>query len=268
MTRMLPQWPASSRYLRPRARCLVIGLMAVGGLAAGGLAATPAAMAQAVAVTQTFSYQTGSPAPVQQFTVPAGNAQVTITAEGGTGWSASYGGGAGGEGAAVTATVPVTAGETLNVVVGGDAGADGNTCDAYGAYGACGGPGAGAGGSSPSYGGGGGGGGSEVSDSSGNPLVVAGGGGGGGDSNNVSTSGGAPGCQTSGGAGGAWRRRRHGRQPGTGLPRFRGHRRRWRRRSCRDRHGRRDRRGWRHRRRLLLQLQRRAREHCHRTSRR
>lgn len=185
-----------------RLQCLRRPAMAAAAgvvVTAACLTAAPAAMAQTVDVTQTFSFVTE--APVQHFVVPATVTQVSITADGGTGWSASYGGGAGGAGAQVTATVPVTADETLNVIVGGDAGADGNTCDAYGAYGACGGPGAGPGGSSPTYGGGGGGGGSEVSDASGNPLVVAGGGGGGGDSNNVSTSGGAPGCQ-SGGAGG------------------------------------------------------------------
>jgi hypothetical protein len=72
------------------------------------VAGAPAALAQSVPVTQTFSYQ--KDAPKQTFTVPDGNTQVTITADGGTGWSASYSGGAGGAGGQVTVTVPVTPG--------------------------------------------------------------------------------------------------------------------------------------------------------------
>jgi hypothetical protein len=194
----MPQRPLAKRISRHLGLTrLAVGAVTATGLTIAGLAGSPAALAQTPGpATATFSYI--QLAPTQQFTVPPNNTQVTITADGGSGWSASYGGGIGGAGAEVTATVPVTPGETLNVVVGGDAGADGNTCDAYGAYGACGGSGAGPGGSSPTYGGGGGGGGSEVSDASNNPLVVAGGGAGGGDSNQRS---GAP-CETSGGAGG------------------------------------------------------------------
>jgi hypothetical protein len=170
----------------------------VTGLTVAGLAAAPTALADTTVPT-TFTYEAG--APVQPYTVPAGITQVTITADGGSGAAALGGviaqpGGAGGPGGEVTATVPVTPGETLNVVVGGDAGADGNTCSGDDAT-SCGGPGAGAGGNSnnPS-GGGGGGGASQVSDASDSPLVVAGGGGGGGG-----TLGGT--CQESGGAGGA-----------------------------------------------------------------
>jgi hypothetical protein len=79
--------------------------------------------------------------------------------------------------------VPVTPGETLDVVVGGAAGAAPDDCGGGGPD--CGGPGAGPGGDGDSPfgpGGGGGGGGTQVSDGSGSPLVVAAGGGGGGDS--------------------------------------------------------------------------------------
>jgi hypothetical protein len=176
----------------------IVGAVTAAGLTMTGLVAAPAALGD-VTVPTTFSYETG--APTQQYPVPAGITQVTITADGGSGAAAAGGttsqpGGTGGVGGEVTATVPVTPSETLNVVVGGDAGADGNTCSGDDAA-SCGGPGAGPGGNSGNpAGGGGGGGASQVSDASNSPLVVAAGGGGGGG-----TIGGV--CDISGGAGGA-----------------------------------------------------------------
>jgi hypothetical protein len=160
---------------RHRFRRLALGSAAAGALALAGMVTAPSAFAQTTEST-TFTYQSG--APTQQYPVPAGVTQVTITADGGSGGPSIPSGLAGGAGGEVTATVPVTPGSTLDVVVGGDAGAA--PCDNTG----CGGPGAGTGGDSISNysgeaeGGGGGGGGSEVTDASGNPLVVAAGGGG------------------------------------------------------------------------------------------
>ena len=68
-------------------------------------------------VSQTFSY-TGSAAG---FTVPTGVSQVTITADGAQGGQGKPA--VGGKGAQVQADVPVSPGETLNVVVGGAGGA-------------------------------------------------------------------------------------------------------------------------------------------------
>jgi len=67
----------------------------------------------------TFSY-TGS---VQTWTVPNGNTIITVTAYGGSGGDGANGttlnGATGGNGAAVTATISVTAGDTLYFYVGG-----------------------------------------------------------------------------------------------------------------------------------------------------
>ena len=67
------------------------------------------------AATQTFDY-TGAE---QQFIVPAGVTSITVTAhgaKGGNGYNASSGGGLGGT---TTATISVTPGETLAILVGG-----------------------------------------------------------------------------------------------------------------------------------------------------
>jgi large repetitive protein len=148
-----------------------------------------------VSGTNTGANSTGS---VQTWTVPSCITTVTIVATGGSGGGSStyfdYGGG----GAIVTATVSVTAGHTLNVLVGG-----GGWC----------------------YLGGGGGGGSYVWDASSTStstpvLVIAGGGGGGGYENGetvtldyvngstttaatVTTGGGTTGAAGTGGGGGA-----------------------------------------------------------------
>jgi hypothetical protein len=136
-----------------------------------GLNASPAG---AIGGT-TFTYTGGE----QTYTVPAGVTSVTITAVGAPGGS-SQDGVAGGDGASVTATVPVTPGQTLYVEVGGSGAngpcAGGDTGSAFNG-----------GGSSPC--GGGGGGASDVRTCSMSTCtnltpdtrqVVAGGGGGGG----------------------------------------------------------------------------------------
>ncbi|MCL5439101.1 MAG: hypothetical protein M1268_03885 [Patescibacteria group bacterium] len=132
----------------------------------------------------------------QTFAVPAGVTNLTVTAYGGQGGIA--GGTYGGKGAAVTANIVVTAGETLYVFTGG-AGSSGQTTNAGGYNG---------GGVSGSYGGSGGGG-TDIR-RGGNALnqriVIAGGGGGKGDAGVSSVSGGPGGgngtAGTDGGGGG------------------------------------------------------------------
>jgi gliding motility-associated-like protein len=146
-----------------------------------------------------FSY-TGT---VQTFVVPCGVTSLTVKAwgAGGSGGGAdSYGGAVGGAGAFVETTIPVTAGETLTLIVGGGAG-PGTNC-AGGAPGGAegwgnsifdGGKGGNAGGSGCSGGGGGGGGGSALLRSSTVLLVAGGGGGGSGGGLNSSGATGGPG---------------------------------------------------------------------------
>ena len=178
--------------VRSRGRRLaVMGTAALLGL--GGLALTPA---PALAASITFAY-TGS---AQSFTVPAGVTRITVTAAGGQGGPGVRAGsncllqtGCGGGGALVTATIPVTPGQTLDIMVGaaGTPGANG---------GAGGFNGGGAGGPLvafiPLYIGGGGGGASDVREGGtalADRVVVAGGGGGGGGYGGGSGgSGGAP----------------------------------------------------------------------------
>ena len=130
--------------------------------------------------SQTFVFSGGP----QTFTVPAGVVNVTILAAGGEGGlgfgSAGNLGGAGGLGGRTTATVPVTPGASLTVLVGG-VGPNGNSVFAT-AGGFNGGGGSG-------DNGGGGGGASSVLDGA-TPLVVVGGGGGGGGGDTVAPVGG------------------------------------------------------------------------------
>ncbi|MEQ9289314.1 MAG: T9SS type A sorting domain-containing protein [Cyclobacteriaceae bacterium] len=125
-------------------------------------------------VTQTFTSGSGT------FEVPAGITEINVKAWGAGGGGGAGGssgnGGTGGNGGYAEATVTVTPGENLNVVVG-TGGGGGNPVDDAG-------------------GGGGGGGHSEVNRSGTNLVVAAGGGGGGGGDNSGSGNGGA------GGAGG------------------------------------------------------------------
>ena len=123
----------------------------------------------------------------QTWVVPTGVSSITVVATG-AGGGGGYGIGHGGNGGKVTATLPVTAGHTLNMYVGGG------------------------GGGGPSTGGGGGGGSTNIDAGTANQIIAGGGGGGGdfatgGDGNgsnggngNGSTTGGIGG---SGGVGGA-----------------------------------------------------------------
>lgn len=164
----------------PRVKRLAAALAALtlagGGLVASGVAATPAHAAGTSTVTKTFSPTSGG---AQTWTVPAGVSSVKVAVVAGSGGNRAgvlvWGSGAGGKGAVVTATVPVAAGQSLQVTPG-YAGKNGGGPD-YGA----GGEGYGNGGSSGW--GGGGGGSSAVALRDGSTttvLIVAGGGGGGG----------------------------------------------------------------------------------------
>jgi hypothetical protein len=151
---------------------------------------------------ETFDF-TGAP---QTFVVPAGIIQVTITASG------APGDGCGtspvGLGGTTTATIPVTPGETLVVVVGGI-----GTCGGSGGFNG-GGPGG-----SASYGGGDGGGASDVRQGGSalaNRIVIAGGGGGANGGAGGSTTGAAGGDGQSG-AGGAGGSQNAGGQGGVGC---------------------------------------------------
>ena len=83
---------------------------------------------------QWFAY-TGS---AQTFTVPDGVTQATVFAaggQGGVGTSTSYGsGGSGGQGGTVIATIPVTAGDSLQVNVGGVGGGGGASTGGTGGF--------------------------------------------------------------------------------------------------------------------------------------
>ena len=145
----------------------------------------------------TFSY-TGS---VQTWTVPNGNTTITVTAYGGSGGEGANGttlnGATGGNGAAVTATISVTTGDTLYLYVGGSGA---NASIRTGGSGGWGGVSSGGNGGTASsgYGAGGGGGGTLISTSSSlsDALIIAGGGGGGAGGANTAGSAG------SGGSGG------------------------------------------------------------------
>ncbi len=148
------------------------------GLAGPVLAAEPPPVCAAGECTVTYGL-TGTP---DTFTVPAGVASITVTVAGGSGGLGhedlvnGLPARAGGDGGSVVATVPVTPGATLTVVVGGQ-GADADNVGGVGAAG-----GYGGGGSTPDVGGGSdgaGGGGSFLFDGA-SVLVASGGGGGGG----------------------------------------------------------------------------------------
>ena len=132
-------------------------------------------------VTQTFTTVGES-----TFVVPSGVSHINVTVNGAQGGGGQGNGCEGGPGAVVTATLPVTAGETLYIEVGGDGG-DVETVAGAGVAGSGGGGVGGLVGSG--FGGGGGGGASDIRalpaadalSPSDTRLVVAGGGGGGGD---------------------------------------------------------------------------------------
>lgn len=150
--------------------------------------------------SKTFAYTGGQ----QTFEIPAGVTHVTILASGASG-GAGYGSGFSGPGGLLTATIPVTPGETLTVVVGGAGTA--NTAGYNG------GGEAGDSGSCRPTCGGGGGGASDVrrGGNSLNDRVVVSGGGGGQACCRHSAQGGAGGGLVGGkGANGAFEGSRHG----------------------------------------------------------
>jgi hypothetical protein len=160
------------------------GLAVAAALTATGLAVGVPAAAQAAVPSTTFTY-TGYE---QTYTVPSGVTEVTMTAVGAPGASGFYiNAGSGGEGAQVTATVPLPAGTTTLYVEVGGAGTSGGAGGFNGGGSSSGYP--------TTYSGGGGGGASDVrtvscgsqsqcntggvAASLASRLVVAGGGGGG-----------------------------------------------------------------------------------------
>src|SRR5579863_5881810 len=157
----------------PNSRLLVSAYISAAVLAGcgAGTALSPSPFTanglQAAHHSRTFGY-TGT---YQYFQVPSGVRHVTITAWGASGGSGGASRGAGGRGGLVKATIPVNAGESLTISVGGEGAS----------Y--SGGGGGGFNGGAPSAGGGGGGGGSDVREGGLRfvaRVVVAGGGGGGG----------------------------------------------------------------------------------------
>lgn len=145
----------------------------------GGFHSTPASVANSqtrATNQQTFSY-TGAQ---QSFTVPTGVTQITVTANGASGaGKVRRRTGVGGTGGLVTATIPVTPGETLAIFVGGK----GAQAEAGGKGGFNGGGDGGVAGEGSANAGNGGGGASDVREGGSallNRVVVAGGGGGGG----------------------------------------------------------------------------------------
>lgn len=159
--------------------------------------------AQSATGTMTFNF-TGA---LQTFTVPVGVTSLVIAAQGAAGGTGGTNNAGAGLGGSVSATLPVTAGTTLNIFVGGQGGA-GN----FGSSGAGGFNGGGAGGTGALAGGGGGAsdvrrGGVALSDR----VVVAGGGGGagaaaaaivGGGGGGLTGQTGGPSASATGGAGG------------------------------------------------------------------
>ena len=98
--------------------CLISALLATCGGGNSGLSSsTPLPAGAQIAAplhhhSQTFRY-TGAQ---QKFTVPTGVTRITVEALGANGGPS---GGPGGLGGSVTATIPVTPGESLDVFVGG-----------------------------------------------------------------------------------------------------------------------------------------------------
>ncbi|MEI7847526.1 MAG: PxKF domain-containing protein [Chloroflexota bacterium] len=89
-----------------------VGAAAFGSSPAGKLDNAPSRMAASAPVSETFNYTGG----VQTWTVPAGVTQVTLDVYGAKAGDESVVGGKGGQ---ATATISVTPGDTLTIVVGG-----------------------------------------------------------------------------------------------------------------------------------------------------
>jgi hypothetical protein len=177
------------------------------------VAPTPLQAQSATGGTTTLNYTGG----VQTFVVPAGVVSVTVTAQGAAGGPGGSNNGGAGLGGSATATLPVTAGTTLNVYVGGQGGAGTFVVSGTGGF-----NGGAAGGGGSLAGGGGGAsdvrrGGAALTDrvivaggggGAGAAAVAIGGGGGGGltgvtGSPSASAAGGGGGTPAAGGAGGA-----------------------------------------------------------------
>lgn len=165
---------------------MTLGMVMAALAASGALVAAPAGAAAGCVAG--FSDQGGGVCSldlvptrsVVSVTVPTGVTAMTFDVRGAAGgtsttfWNGN--GSPGGKGGREVATVPVTPGDTLQLVVG-EAGTNDSASGSWGG-----------GGTAASSSGGGGGGGSFVFDSAGSPLVVAGGGGGGGFDYNVDNS--------------------------------------------------------------------------------
>jgi hypothetical protein len=162
------------------------------GVAVTGFGATSLAQT-ATPVTATFAFSDGA----QTYTVPAGVCQVTITAKGAAG-TAIDGESTPGLGGEAVATVAVTAGQVLQVNVGGEGGTPSAPAGGIGGFN---GGGDGGNASGSTVGGGAGGGASDVRTgtfSLADRIVVAGGGGGGANSANVHPGNGGGGGGTTG----------------------------------------------------------------------
>ncbi len=153
---------------------VVLALVALALLAPPAGASTAAgSVAAGDPQTQTFS----APGEQDTWTVPPGVTQISVDVVGATGGTDAGGSGCvPGRGGEITATVPVTPGQTLALLVGG-AGVNASGGQG-GAAGAAGGGAGGSAGATEFASGGGGGGGETSLSAPGAPLVVAGGGGG------------------------------------------------------------------------------------------
>jgi Glycine rich protein len=139
------------------------------------LRSAPSARSQMRATNVARFHYTGA---LQNFTVPSGVTQITVTADGASGEGSTFRHMKGGKGGLVKATIPVTSGETLAIFVGGEGG---KSSASGGPGGFNGGGNGGVTGSGSARGGNGGGGASDVRESGtglANRVVVAGGGGG------------------------------------------------------------------------------------------
>ena len=187
-----------------RSRLALFVGTSLGCAALVGVGAVPASAAP-VSVPFVYNGTTGVDGSPQEFPVPAGICRVTVDAfgaEGGSGDSGEVAGGAGGLGGEESATITVTPGEVLVVVVGGHGQTALNQNGGVGRF-----NGGAEGGSDVNVGaanaGGGGGGGMSSVLRDGTPLVVAGGGGGGGGTGNSGNGGGAGGGGGGSGVAGA-----------------------------------------------------------------
>jgi Bacterial Ig-like domain (group 3) len=161
---------------RRRLTCMATTALALFlGAGAGTLylGASPAAAATCAAGTCSLTFgQAG--ATIQEWEAPHGITEATFVVNGAGGGSNTYGdnNGPGGNGAQVTATIPVTGGDSLQLLVGTGGERTESSQGAAGGYG-----GGGDGGTGAQLGAPGGGGGSFVF-GAGTPLIIAGGGGG------------------------------------------------------------------------------------------